>query len=81
MSSGSGVTSGGSPVVTLSGSGGVPSALRPLTEEELLAKDTITPDDVLRLNRFTRGILHWSMKCRSKLLNDFLLEANFLSLH
>lgn len=60
MSTGSGITSGGSSIVKIANSGNSSSSssaspLRALTEEELLAKDVITPDDVLRLNRFTRG--------------------------
>ncbi|OQR71244.1 protein unc-119B-like [Tropilaelaps mercedesae] len=55
VSSSSGVTSSGSPIVAISS--GVSSGLCPLTEEELLVQDTITPDDVLRLNRFTREYL------------------------
>jgi hypothetical protein len=40
--------------------GGLSGLLRkeqkdPVTEEELMKKDTICPDDVLRLNRITEG--------------------------
>lgn len=41
--------------------GGLSGLLRkekePITEEELMKKDVICPDDVLRLNRVTEGIL------------------------
>lgn len=35
---------------------------QPLTEEDLLKKDVITPDDVLRLNRATTGNVRKSAK-------------------
>lgn len=60
MSTSNGLTSGAqSAIVNLtSNSSGLPSSVRPLTEEDLLSKDSpITPDDVLRLDRFTKGYL------------------------